>query len=595
MSRWPSCVTLAAALALAAGCDAASPARSLEIPTDPAASLPTALASGAPLPARAEAVAASDRLAIAAVTQTTPSEARALYLAAARVRERVFRLDGVEIDGRQAVELYAAARRTEPLAAAACDADLAGSALGVELAPDAASAYREVYLASRRADLLVGAQACAARLRSALGALSTGKPEGAAWTALEAEGDREALAVQPAPTAAAHASASPSASSTGALSPLMAEEIARPPASLVTGPAKLTRLDAYGTEEGARVVLYLSAPATFDVGDLAADAAKAKDARIYVDLPKTSAKGVPKERDVGGAVRRVRLGAQAGGATRVVLDLSGKLRRRVFYLPDPFRVVIDVSTRAAAPAPPASASSPAATSASAAPRSVRRVAVDAGHGGEDSGALGPTGLAEKDVTLDIAHRVAPALAHELGLETLLTRDDDTFIPLELRSARANAFHADLFVSIHCNANPDGTGRGVATYVFDEPKEGDPFGLGTARRENGRKGADTLTSDSIRALLPALGPASIRTSSRHLAELLQRSVMASLEPRYPDSKDLGVRTAGFHVLVGTDMPAVLFETSFISNSAEEQRLSKADYRQKLADGIVNAIRAFREGK
>src|SRR5262249_26967891 len=159
-------------------------------------------------------------------------------------------------------------------------------------------------------------------------------------------------------------------------------------------------------------------------GAVAADEAKNKDERVFVDVARASAKGVPREVEVGGAIRRVRLGAQADGSTKIVLDLAGALYKRVFYLPDPFRIVIDVTTR-----PPVREDETAGGK-----RDVRRVAVDAGHGGNDDGAVGPTGLREKEVTLDIARTVASLLAHELKVDTMLTRDTDAFVPLDLRTA-----------------------------------------------------------------------------------------------------------------------------------------------------------------
>jgi N-acetylmuramoyl-L-alanine amidase len=228
---------------------------------------------------------------------------------------------------------------------------------------------------------------------------------------------------------------------------------------------------------------------------------------------------------------------------------------------------------------------------------VRRVAVDPGHGGTDSGAVGPTGLREKDVTLDIAHRLAPLLAHELKIETLVTRDDDTYVPLDMRTARANAFHADLFVSIHCNASENPAARGVQTFVLDEARDPEGFAARVAARENAPKGkAQALGNmEEVTAIGMTLNPAEMRASSRHMADLLQRSVLSSLLGRYKDTKDQGVKTAGFFVLVGADMPAVLFETAFISNVEDESRLATADYRQKLADAILNAIRAYKSGK
>src|SRR5207247_5948670 len=124
--------------------------------------------------------------------------------------------------------------------------------------------------------------------------------------------------------------------------------------------------------------------------------------------------------------------------------------------PEPFRLVIDVFKE------PPIAEAPTQPGA----RRVRRVVLDPGHGGHDPGAIGAGGLREKDVALDVAHRAAPLVARELGISTLLTRDSDVSVPLDERVARANAFGADLFVSIHCNASEQGGGRGVMTFVLD---------------------------------------------------------------------------------------------------------------------------------
>jgi N-acetylmuramoyl-L-alanine amidase len=276
----------------------------------------------------------------------------------------------------------------------------------------------------------------------------------------------------------------------------------------------------------------------------------------------------------------------------VVLDLEASLYRRVFYLPDPFRIVVDVSTR-----PPVRQEK----SGPAGQRELRRVVLDPGHGGNDTGAVGPTGLKESVVTLDIAHRAASLVSRELGIETLLTRDDDTYVPLDLRTARANAFHADLFVSIHCNAAENSAARGVMTFSLDRVR--DPDGLAThiAARENAARGRTGAHSDAeaideeMGLILANLNIGDVSARSKHVAELVQRAALASLGTRWPDTKDHGTKTAGFFVLVGADMPAVLCETSFISSPEDERRLGTADYRQKLADAVVNAIRAYKEGK
>jgi N-acetylmuramoyl-L-alanine amidase len=226
-------------------------------------------------------------------------------------------------------------------------------------------------------------------------------------------------------------------------------------------------------------------------------------------------------------------------------------------------------------------------------RDVRRVVLDPGHGGHDPGAVGPTGLREKDVTLDIAHRAAPLIARELGIATLLTRDTDVFVPLEERTARANAFAADLFVSIHCNAAERSGSSGVMTFVLDDGK--DQQALRIAALENAAP--SEAATELARAVTRARRSSDRLSDARSLefANLLQRAAIASLSPGYPGVPDGGVKRAGFYVLAGAAMPAVLFETSFISSARDETRFSTGDFRQKLADAVVNAVRAYREGR
>jgi len=173
---------------------------------------------------------------------------------------------------------------------------------------------------------------------------------------------------------------------------------------------------------------------------------------------------------------------------------------------------------------------------------------------------------------------------------LLTREDDRYVTLEERTARANVFGADLFVSIHCNAAENRQRHGVETYVLDTTK--DEIASRVAARENATSQAATAEIGSI---LASLRLADQANHSTHLAELLQRTAMVSLRDAYHDVHDGGVHTAGFYVLVGARMPSILFETSYISNPAEEARLGTDDYRRRLADAIVNAVRAYREGK
>jgi N-acetylmuramoyl-L-alanine amidase len=191
--------------------------------------------------------------------------------------------------------------------------------------------------------------------------------------------------------------------------------------------------------------------------------------------------------------------------------------------------------------------------------------------------------------LDIAHRTAPLLARELGISTLLTRDTDARVALEERVAKANAFGADLFVSIHCNADPSRSARGFISFVLDGSH--DRHSVSLIERENA---APVTSVDDFRRFLEQFDDRLAAARSTQFARLLQRSTVASLESSYPDAIDGGVRGAGFYVLAGARMPAVLFETSFVSNELEGRRLGTARYRQKLADAIVNAVRAYKAG-
>lgn len=498
-----------------------------------------------------EAVARADRLAVEAAREGGAKSAE-LFVQAADLRERSYRLEHKEADALEAAELLGAAVRAAP--ARRCELELRDATLEGERRADPAGAYRRLWAERARAT----DPRCRDALDRALLALAAYRPAPSALRELES-----AVTAPP---------GSPSAAPARSASPEAGPVIVPTSVPSATGPVSVTRIERYGAKDAARVVVHLSAPAEFQVTTL--DATPSTPPRVVVDLPKVTYKG-GRTFAVGGLVERLRVGAESA-RTRVVLDLASPAYRKVFYLPEPFRLVIDVAKNA--------------PTAGQATRSVRRVVLDPGHGGHDPGAAGPSGLKEKDVTLDIAHRAAPLLARELGVSTMLTRDGDVFVALDERTARANAFGADLLVSIHCNASEDGNGHGVMTFVLDE--SADSMAARVAARENA---ASAQAGSELAAALSQFLDRGTLARSEHFAGLLQRSTLASLAKRYPDVPDLGVRRAGFYVLAGAAMPAVLFESSFISNSRGEVRLNTADYRDKLADGIVNAVRAYQAGK
>lgn len=218
-----------------------------------------------------------------------------------------------------------------------------------------------------------------------------------------------------------------------------------------------------------------------------------------------------------------------------------------------------------------------------------RVVVDAGHGGEDHGASGPGGLLEKDLVLDLAQR----LAHKLeagGLEVLLTRDGDRFVPLDERTKVANAAEGDLFLSIHANASRTKAVRGIETF-FAAPEATDEAALELARAENdafGSAAAKLAEGDPVRAILGDLLATQQLSDSQEFARFAQQELA-----RAESARSRGVKQAPFVVLMGVRMPAVLVEVGFISNPQEERALRKAKERERLADGLARAVLAFRE--
>ncbi len=218
---------------------------------------------------------------------------------------------------------------------------------------------------------------------------------------------------------------------------------------------------------------------------------------------------------------------------------------------------------------------------------VRRVIIDAGHGGHDTGAIGPKGTREKDVALSIAKKLALKL-EEAGLEVVLTRDDDTYVKLEDRTRFANREKGDLFISVHCNAAPSKTLRGIETYTLNTSSN--RYSIRLAARENSttERGVGDL-----QYILADLATKANTGESAHLAERVQRSLVRNLSGSYKGVKDLGTKEALFFVLLGAKMPSILVETSFLSNPEEEERLADEKYQQGVADSISEAVGGFLE--
>ncbi len=220
---------------------------------------------------------------------------------------------------------------------------------------------------------------------------------------------------------------------------------------------------------------------------------------------------------------------------------------------------------------------------------IGKIVIDPGHGGHDTGTIGPNGLEEKDLVLDVSRRLGKLLQTRLGSEVIYTRRDDTFIPLETRTAIANQEAADLFVSVHANSSHDPAARGVETYYLNFTSS--PEALEVAAREN------AVSEKSIHELQDLVKKIALREKieeSQEFASDVQRSLHTGLATKNPGMRDRGVKKAPFIVLIGANMPSILAEISFVSNPGDERRLRTADYRQKIAESLYRGIAKYVSG-
>jgi N-acetylmuramoyl-L-alanine amidase len=222
---------------------------------------------------------------------------------------------------------------------------------------------------------------------------------------------------------------------------------------------------------------------------------------------------------------------------------------------------------------------------------LRVLVLDAGHGGHDSGAVGPGGLQEKDLVLDVTRRVARLVEDKLNVKVLLSRDGDYFVPLRDRTSFANKERADLFVSIHANAHREVASAGVETY-FLSSEATDSGARQVAALENSvvqleKTPARGSRFDAVKAILWDLAQSEFQLESSRLAEVVQDSMTQSL--RIPNR---GVKQAGFYVLGGAAMPAVLIEIGFVTNPKEEKRLKESKYRDEIARAIYAGLAEYK---
>jgi N-acetylmuramoyl-L-alanine amidase len=217
---------------------------------------------------------------------------------------------------------------------------------------------------------------------------------------------------------------------------------------------------------------------------------------------------------------------------------------------------------------------------------IGRIVIDPGHGGHDTGTIGPHGLREKDLVLDVGLRLKALLERKADADVVMTRHDDTFIPLEERTAIANQKAADLFISIHANASRDSSARGIETYYLNFTS--DPHALEVAARENA---SSTESVHELQGLVKKIVLTEKITESRDLAADVQRSVYTTLMKAGAREDNRGVKRAPFVVLIGANMPSILAEISFVTNPRDERLLKRPEYRQKIAEALYRGIQHY----
>ena len=320
--------------------------------------------------------------------------------------------------------------------------------------------------------------------------------------------------------------------------------------------------------EFTRVVIDLSKPVKHESKKLE------NPPRIYIDLKSAIIAPAKKTMAINdGLVKGIRAAQFDKDTVRVVIDINEIKRYRIFHLNKPDRLVIDIYNSDAAPQ--------TLTLVKQLGLKVETIVIDPGHGGKDPGTIAGSGLQEKQVVLDIAKRLERLLESDGFSSVCLTREDDTFIPLEDRTEFANKKGADVFVSIHANSCKNRSTRGIETYY-----------LALASDEDARLTA-ALENASARRTIKDLGSLVFKVlrstkadESRELAGIVQSRLC-----RYTEANDRGVRHAPFIVLIGANAPSVLVELGFMSNDWDEQLLNSEEYKDKLARALMEAVKDY----
>jgi N-acetylmuramoyl-L-alanine amidase len=330
-----------------------------------------------------------------------------------------------------------------------------------------------------------------------------------------------------------------------------------------------------------RVVVELSGPATHNLFKLH------NPERVVVDVADASLLATRAAPAGQGLVRQVRFGTRDDGSLRVVLDINGDVQSKSFAVaPNEsygHRLVIDL----------APASEPAPVKIEHAPQDEARdlvIAVDAGHGGDDPGAIGRGGTREKDVALAIARALAQRIDREPGMEAVLIRDGDYYVAHRDRMRKARDKRADLFVSIHADSIRDRAVSGSSVYILSPRGASDEASRWLAERENASDLIGGVSLDDKDNVLASVLLDLSQTASLSASMTAAERVLVELD-RIGVVRKPAVQQAGFLVLKSPDIPSMLIETAYISNPGEEKRLKDRRHQEKLASAIHGGIRGY----
>jgi len=361
------------------------------------------------------------------------------------------------------------------------------------------------------------------------------------------------------------------------------------------GNAEIVGLRYWSNPNYTRVVIDADNEVSYAHRLLKKDTSINKPQRLYVDLNNSRlGKDIKKHILIDdNLLMDTRAGQFSSNQVRVVVDIKSFKTYKIFSLKNPFRIVIDVWGKDPRPTPSVVITDkkgdkvPAGALAKQLSLGVRRIVIDPGHGGRDYGAPGYLkGVYEKNISLKVARRLANKIRKKLNCEVIITRNSDRNLSLEERTAIANTKNADLFISIHTNASRDRRAYGIETFFLNLATDNDAILV--AARENATSTKNISDLQSI--LSDLMQNAKINESSR-LAGHVQGSLKDHLRKYYSRIKSKGVKQAPFYVLLGAQMPAILIETSFISNSRECKRLVNQKYQDRMCDAIVRGIQAY----